>query len=222
MKSHQFRCQRTVRGNSRRNRHLFVERLEDRTLPALVAAYGFNEGQGLTASDVSGNGNTGTLAGPAWNAAGRFGQALSFDGINDWITVNDSNSLDLTTGMTLEAWVRPTSVANWRTVIIKELGGGEAYTLYASDGSVPAAYANVGGDQGITGSSPLPINTWTHIAATYNNANLRIYVNGVQVGSRALAGPIVVTGGPLRMGGNSVFGGEYFVGMIDEVRIYNH
>ena len=63
---------------------LFLELLEDRTLPAggLVAAYGFNEGTGSTAADLSGNGNTGTLSNAAWSAAGKFGGALSFNGTN--------------------------------------------------------------------------------------------------------------------------------------------
>ena len=45
----------------------------------LVAAYGFDEGTGTTVADTSGNGNTGTVAGPTWTI-GKFGAALSFDG----------------------------------------------------------------------------------------------------------------------------------------------
>ena len=59
-----------------------------------------------------------------------LGKALTFDGINDWVTVPDSASLDLTTGMTLEAWVKPEAATNWRTVIFKESAGGLAYALY--------------------------------------------------------------------------------------------
>ena len=69
-----------------------------------VAAYGFDEGSGTVFGDSSGNNNAGSIAGATW-AAGRSGTALSFDGINDIATVPDSASLDLTTGMTLEAWV---------------------------------------------------------------------------------------------------------------------
>src|SRR5262249_14410311 len=71
----------------------------------LVAAYGFNDGGGATAVDSSGNGNAGTLNGASWTTAGRFGGALSFNGTTSWVTVPDSAPLDLTTGMTLEAWV---------------------------------------------------------------------------------------------------------------------
>ena len=52
------------------------------------------------------------------DAAGKIGNALEFDGVNDLVTVADANRLDLTTGMTLEAWVRPTALGNdWRTAI---------------------------------------------------------------------------------------------------------
>ena len=76
----------------------------------LVAAYSFNEGSGAVLNDRSGRGHTGTLSGATWSTEGRFGGALSFDGVNDWVTVNDSAALDLTTGMTLEAWIRPSSL----------------------------------------------------------------------------------------------------------------
>ena len=68
----------------------------------LVGEWGFNEGAGSVVSDSSGQGNTGTLGGATW-AGGFYGGGLLFNGVNSWVTVNDSASLDLTTGMTLEA-----------------------------------------------------------------------------------------------------------------------
>ena len=48
--------------------------------------------------------------------------------------IADSATLDLSTGMTLEAWVSPTSAGpNWRTVLFKETSDGTAYSLYASE-----------------------------------------------------------------------------------------
>ena len=67
----------------------------------LVAAYGFElRARASSVADSSGRGNAGTVSGAAWSAAGRFGSALSFDGVNDWVTVADSASLDLSSGMT--------------------------------------------------------------------------------------------------------------------------
>ncbi len=190
----------------------------------LVAAYGFDAGSGTSAADASGKNNTGTLSGATWFAQGRYGRALSFDGVNDVVTVPDATSLDLTTAMTLEAWVRPTALSGYRTVLMKEVSGGLAYTLYAHDNAPkPAAYVRISGkttSDAVGGTAALALNTWTHVAATYDGATLRLYLNGTQVGSRAITGSIVTSSNPLRIGGNSVWG-EYFAGQIDEVRVYN-
>src|SRR3954447_12408550 len=136
------------------------ECLERRDAPAvgLVAAYGFNEGSGTTAGDSSGSGNVGAVNGATWSVAGRFGGALSFNGTSSSVTVNDSNSLDLTTGMTLEAWVNPSSLSNYRTVMMKEDGSWLSYLLYANDGYPrPAVYLHntAHGDQSANGPSTL-------------------------------------------------------------------
>jgi hypothetical protein len=188
----------------------------------LVAAYSFSEGSGTTTSDRAGKGNTGTLAGATWTTAGQAGRALSFDGVNDRVNVNDAASLDLTGGMTLEAWVYPTALSGWRTVVLKEMAGGLVYALYAHDNAPwPAAYVRLSGvEVGVTGVSPLPLNAWTHLATTYDGTTLRLYVNGVEAGSQAGGGAIQVSTGRLRVGGNAVWG-EWLAGRIDEVRIYN-
>jgi glucose/arabinose dehydrogenase len=194
------------------------------TPAGLVARYTFDEGNGLSVADSSGNGLSGTISGAAWTSAGKYGGALSFDGINDWITVADNNLLDLTTGMTVEAWVFPTASGGWRNILIKESAGGEAYNLYASvDTNVPAAYVVRSAAPGVPldarGSSPLPISSWTHLAATYDGAMLRLFVNGTEVGTAPVSGALLTSNGVLRIGGNSLWG-EYFAGRIDDVRIY--
>jgi hypothetical protein len=191
-------------------------------LPGLVAAYGFNAGTGTTVADASGNGNTGTIANATWNASGRFGAALSFNGSTSLVTIPDAGSLDLTAGMTLEAWLNPSALSGWRVALLKEASGGLAYSLYAHDNAPhPAATINTGGiDQSAPGIAALPLGTWTHLAATYDGATLRVYVNGVQVGSRAVTGNLITSTGALRIGGNTIWG-EYFSGLIDEIRIYN-
>ncbi|MGH9890634.1 MAG: N,N-dimethylformamidase beta subunit family domain-containing protein, partial [bacterium] len=191
-------------------------------VPTLVAAYSFGEGAGSSVADASGNAHAGTISGATWTAAGRFGSALSFDGTNDWVTVADAADLDLGTGMTLEAWVNPSALSGWRTAIMKESAGGLAYSLYANDDAPrPAVYVNTGAaDQAAIGTGSLPLNAWTHLAATYNGTTLRLYVNGAEVGSQPVSGTIIATSAVLRMGGNSVWG-EYFAGLLDEVRVYS-
>jgi hypothetical protein len=186
----------------------------------LVAAYNFNQGSGLSTPDASGAGNPGTISGAVWTDLGRFGQALSFDGINDRIDVADSASLDLTSSFTLEAWIYATSTSG-RPIIAKEWEAEIAYSLFLHASSRPTALANVGGnDRSVTASTTVVPNTWTHVAATYDGSALRVYVNGVLVGLRPATGSVRLSSDALRIGGN-VASGQYFRGRIDEVRIYN-
>ncbi len=188
----------------------------------LAAAYSFNENTGTSAGDNSGNGNGGTLSGATWTASGKFGSALSFNGTSNIVNVADSSTLDLTSAMTLEAWVYPTALASWRTVLFKENASTHVYVLYANKNvAVPATYALIDGDMyTVPGSSALPLNTWSHLASTYDGSALRVYVNGTQVASGTVTGSIEASTGSLRIGGNSIWS-EYFSGRIDEVRIYN-
>ncbi len=207
----------------------------------LVAAFGFDEVSGVTAVNTVNSAFNGTIR-QAVRVAGKIGKALSFDGVDDWVTITDTTGspLDLATGMTLEAWVNPAAASGWETVLMKERGtagaGLLAYVLYARDGAPraggtanPAAYIRVNPvasttDRAVRGTSAIPLNAWTHLAATYDGANLRYYVNGVLVGTTAGTGTINAANGALRIGGNSsapAGQGEFFRGLIDEVRVYN-
>jgi hypothetical protein len=161
------------------------------------------------------------VVGATWTPNGRFGGALSFDGNGDMVSIADAASLDLTNGMTLEAWVRPASPGSWTTVLLKERPGGLAYALYGANAqSIPAGYVNVGSDRAAAGTAALAAGTWAHLAVTYNGSALRLYVNGVLVRTTNLTGAIRTSNDPLRIGGNSVWG-EWFSGLVDAVRVYN-
>lgn len=207
----------------------------------LVAAYDFDEGTGTTVTDASGNGNTGTVSNTTWIVAdkseskfngsvdntpskpgGKYGNALVFNGTSSVVTVPNSSSLQLTTGMTLEAWVNPSVITNvWRDVIYK---GDDNYFLEGTSnttGSPPAAGGTFGSSNVFTaGMSALPVNTWTHLTETYDGSTLRLYINGIQVSSRSQTGNILTSTYPLQIGGDSLYG-QNFQGMIDEVRIYD-
>ena len=190
----------------------------------LVLGLGFDEGSGSSVLDVSGRGNNGTIAGATWTA-GRYGQALSFDGTNDMVTVADAASLDFTQAFTISAWVRPAaSSGGYRTVLIKERPRQLVYALYSSTNgasSPPGIYAAKGSsDRGARGGAVLPTGQWSHVAGTWDGATLRLYVNGTLRASTVLGGTLPNSAGALRIGGNTVWN-EWFAGAIDEVRAYN-
>jgi len=189
----------------------------------LVAAYGFEEGTGSSTADASGHGNNGTISSATWNNTGRFGKALSFNGSTSLVSVNDSSSLDTTSGLTLEAWVNPSSTSSsWRDIIYK------ATDIYFLMGSTPTNGApDMGGtfaSANVYGTAALPVNTWSHLAGTYDGATMNFYVNGVLVASRPQTGAVTTSTGALSIGGDLIThdsGPHYWAGLIDEVRIYN-
>jgi hypothetical protein len=211
----------------------------------LVAAFGFEETAGTALVDSAPAPINGVLAAgaaaPTRVATGKFGSALRFDG-GDSASVPDGalgTKLDLTNGMTLEAWVNPTSMSGWESVIYKERGGAGtgllSYAMYAHDGgsnTPPAGYvrtSSAGPDRGIQGLTRLPLNVWSHIAVTYTTAagpassSLRFYVNGalVRTITNAINQNILQGNQPLRIGNSNASVSEGFNGLIDEVRIYN-
>jgi hypothetical protein len=145
---------------------------------------------------------------------------VSFDGINDWVTVTNAADLTPANGLTISAWVRPAALSTWRTVLMKERPSVPAYALYAnSDLNRPAGRLLGASDVLASGSSALPTNVWSHLAMTWDGATTRLFVNGAQVASVASPGPLASSTGPLRIGGNSL-ASQWFNGRIDEVRIY--
>ena len=193
----------------------------------LVGWWKFDEGSGTTAMDSSGNDNTGTLTnGPVW-VDGQRGKALSFDGLDDYVRIEASDSLDVTSQVTVEAWVYPKAYvdhdgSNSHIASRTNTMGGHIYVLSVYPDSHKASYSvNPNPDQHPS-SDDLFLSTWTHLAVTYDGSYVRLYINGIFDSSYAQSGSIETTTNWLAIGCNS-YGATYahFNGTIDEVRIYN-
>jgi len=186
-----------------------------------VAQFGFNENAGVTAADSSGLGNAATFsgAGVTW-AAGKYGaSAIHTDGTDSAI-VSDTDPLDLST-FTLETWVNPDSLlTDFRALLVKNY----IYFLYATVPYYCGAGTTLGGFTDGTSnytacSSVLPASTWSHIAVTYDGANVIFYLNGVEVNRTPASVLPLETSGTLQIGGSQF--GEGFTGVIDELQIFN-
>ena len=101
--------------------------------------------------------------------------------------------------------------------------GNDNYYLEAtsSNASKPDGGMIAGGSYADAfGTAKLSANTWSYLAETYDGSTLRLYVNGTQVASTAHTGSIATSTNALQIGGDSLYG-QFFAGMIDNVRIYN-
>jgi hypothetical protein len=182
-----------------------------------------SSGTSTTATDSSGNGYTGTTSGsPVWTSSGKIGNALTFNGTNQQVTIGGTTDTYLGTGaLTLSAWVYPTSHSTYRTIFESQNSGGSVgFTCELMNGADYVFCDNTQGSASVsTTASSVPLNQWTFITAVRgsNGTALSIYINGVlnATGSTAAA----VNGGSItHIAGH---GSEYFPGTLDDVRVYN-
>lgn len=167
-------------------------------------------------------------SGPNTNAAGQYGRAGEFDGADDRIEVPYNSVLSLGNNMTLEAWIRPDSVAiDWQSIMNKGSTSdwsARSYGLMLNYGNVHISYLNGNGWQSFaTTTSPITAGVWTHVAYTRDGTTEKIYVNGSQVLSQTITENIADDTFPLTIGGVAQGGSgvEKFDGLLDEVKIYS-
>ena len=199
------------------------------TISSLVAAYSFNEGTGTTVTDLSGNGNTGTIVGAAWTTAAKYGKALSFNGTTSYVDLGNPASLQFTGSMTWSAWTNATGTPSDDGQIIAKSDNASGWQLKTSPdtGSQTFGIAVSGTGAPRTqrySSTVRSLNTWYHVAGVYNASarTLDIYVNGV-LNNGVLVGtiPSLQVSPNVNVNIGRRTGGLYFNGIIDEVRIYN-
>src|SRR6267143_362930 len=200
-----------------------------------TATYGFNEGSGNTTADASGNANMGTLSGPSWTTAGRYGSALSFNGTNAYVEAANSNSLNPGTAATFSAWVNVLAAsANISSVVNKWSQTSDDEYRFGLDSSNRLTFAwqttggNVWGRPSyniVSGNAQVPLGTWTYITVVRNGPAISFYINGnldASFGAAADANPFRSGIDTVRIGGqNRGAASRVLNGMIDEVRMYN-
>jgi len=204
-------------------------------MPGAVAIWHLNEGSGGSAMDATSNHNDGTLHGASWSSRGVASAALSFDG-GDRVEVPDSVSLNPTTGLTVEAWLKwdidPATGDQWANVVDKDKDNG--YQLQFSGTSKAGPVNNafefaVKTDverRFVWSNTSVQSGRWYHVVGTYSAAekSIRIYANGVLESTMLINGTTVnPTVLPLTMGCRQKSLGvydRYFHGSIDEVYIY--
>ncbi|WP_317897306.1 LamG-like jellyroll fold domain-containing protein [Aurantibacillus circumpalustris] len=155
--------------------------------------------------------------------------ALSFDGVDDVVNCGTDPSLDITVG-TWEAWVSLSTLATNSRIFFKEntdvVGGGmyESY-FWAASGKFTSDLKIGVSNYKVIGTTIAAINTWYHVAATYDGTYFKLYVNGVLDGITNISGGNMNPGtGRLCLGASVLTPtpiGSGLTGKLDEARLWN-
>lgn len=149
---------------------------------------------------------------------------LNFDGVNDVVNLGTTTSslLNNSNFLIVEAWIKVPNVVGTKTIVGNHVGwGGTQFNLRVINNTLNAFLGD--GYYGVSSAAgTIVADTWTHVSMVYDDTTLKIYINGVVVGSTSVpSGYSLANTSPQTFIGNSVFGGEIFQGDIDEVRIWN-
>jgi glucose/arabinose dehydrogenase len=183
--------------------------------------------------DYSGTGLATTVSGaPAFSdAAGADGfGALLLDGVSDAVIVPDAPALDAD-HVTLAAWIKLNAFGDDTRIISKEYGTSQPYSIYTLNmgtaGTFLAGEDHVQFRVGLEGQNrvllesqqAVALDTWTHVAATFDGSVMRIFINGAVDTSLAAVGVLRKNNEPLYVGGSGFYP-RFFDGSIDDIRVY--
>jgi hypothetical protein len=162
--------------------------------------------------------------------AAQGGPGASFDGTSSAVTVPPDGSGSGTSPYTFELWARPTSVDGvYRFLISHEetiAGKREGTGVWLSKSGLGFERWSGGVGTSITDAKGLPLDTWSQISASFDGTTMRLYVDGVLVGSRATIAPLSAVSGPLVIGAGAPRGGQanartgFFAGDLADVALY--
>ena len=189
----------------------------DYIAPLLMAWYTLDD----NLSDSSGNGNEGILVGdPQW-VDGKIGRALQFDGVNDYVEVQDAETLT-PENFTIAFWVNPIDMDRVQITIAKRAGGVGGYSFNITSLAVGSRHwVRINGAWvNVTFSYTQGI--WQHVAVTYDGTTIKGYLNGELMATTEAPGSLDNDSGVLRLGADprdTV--SAYYNGSLDDVRIYD-
>ena len=189
----------------------------------LVGRWTFDEGEGTIARDSSGGANHGRVMGGAKWTEGRIGGALEFDGMDDFVSIPNESSFDITGSITVSAWIKVESFSkSWQAIVTK---GDRSWRLHRANDtkSVGWACSDLSRQQigDLYGKKAVMDGQWHHVAGVLDGSKTSIFVDGTIDASAQSSPNISVNDFPVLIGANAQVKGRLFRGLIDDVRIYN-
>jgi len=196
-----------------------------------VGVWNFDD---CSAKDVSGYGNNGTINGATCVddtpykivGSGQGKNALSFDGVNDYIVVSQNSSINIENGsFFVGMWFKTNTVLNNGRVtglLYKRAGGPVAFlmSLVPGSGIIRWNYYDGTNDLNLYSSVRVDNSLWHFVGWNRNGTNFSLYLDGVMQNSNVSTMGSMTNAGNLEIGSGIADGWNYFNGIIDEVRLY--
>lgn len=179
-------------------------------------------GSGSKVYDRSPYGNSGTITGATWTKLPSGIWCLSFDGIDDVVDCGNSACFNVTSALTVVAWINPVGWGGGTYGRILSKGVITAWAFFLSMTTAEMRFYGASMGSAIQ-SNPnvIALNKWQQVGITYNKANVRFYVNGVYQGGDALSQPLGTNIQNLLVGSESEVADRCFNGNIALVRVLN-
>jgi len=193
---------------------------------SLVLYLPFDEGNGNKVNDLSGKENHGTIDGDVdWEKIGKTGAALSFNEIPSAgvVLVKASESLAIAESLTVEAWVNPNSVGDYRN-LLGQIGPLTYFmSIHQTKPSVWFAANGAGGAIWLSTDNPIPLDEWSHVAAVrdFDNDEMRLYIDGELDATHVMVGELDTNLTGDVWVGNRLDGAWPYGGMLDDFVMYN-
>ncbi len=157
---------------------------------------------------------------------GEVKQSFSLNGASQYVDVPDSPSLEIKSNLTLEAWINPADVTADRDIMdkISIATGNHGYQLVLESGTIVGQFNTISQpwpSEIVSSTTTVTPNTWSHVAFTYDQTNMVVYLNGQAVGTKNV-GPFQIgtTSANFRIGTDGDLH-NFFDGQIDEATVYN-
>jgi hypothetical protein len=186
----------------------------------LISYWTFDEPDidGDTVKDVWGN-NHGTIVGDPEVVEGKVGEALKFDGEDDYVKVPHSEELDFQTDeATVEAWIYPNAIEADKHTLYRKADVTDKFIIRLN-GSNLELYLQTDADSNNVMAGDIQANRWQHVLGRYDGSNLEVFIDGISVGSVEHSGDLVSDVADAYIGSRP--SDRRYNGIIDEIRLYN-
>ena len=189
----------------------------------LVGDWPFEEGAGTDVYDMSSQGHDGVFVGSPVRIIGQFGEALEFDGFDDFVNINQVANLDVSSGFTIMLWVRPNRVDTHQVLISRD----QMYEVEISHINLRKYSVRIGNLRAGEGNTSVQAGVWQHLTVSWDGSStVRYYYNGQPDGSMFFTGSFTpLTGNLLGLGARGIHtpycDGFFLCGALDEVEIHD-